>query len=111
MSRPGSNLQGRAYINKEAINHGVGFEKNGFRGEEQLYERTKLLKASTFAMIMHGLLTPYRQTVTFVLSFCVLQVPKLIDFLRSRSLRPGLGKLPIVAVIVVIDANDPRYGF
>lgn len=38
---------------------------------------------------------------------CV-QVPKLMEFLRLRSLRPGLGKLPIVAVIVVIDPDEPR---
>ena len=39
---------------------------------------------------------------------CAMKVPKLMEFLRSRSLRPGLGKLPIVPVIVVIDAGDPR---
>lgn len=37
-----------------------------------------------------------------------VQVPKLMEFLRMRSVRPGLGKLPIVAVIVVVDADDPR---
>lgn len=36
------------------------------------------------------------------------QVPKLMEFLRLRSLRPGLGKLPIVPVIVVVDPDDPR---
>eukprot|EP00904_Undaria_pinnatifida_P013541 jgi/Undpi1/9317/HiC_scaffold_26.g11775.m1 len=41
-------------------------------------------------------------------SFLLAVVPKLMEFLRSRSLRPGLGKLPIVSVIVVIDAGDPR---
>lgn len=42
------------------------------------------------------------------LSCIVTQVPKLMEFLRMRSLRPGLGKLPIVAVIVVVDGNDNR---
>ncbi|CAM9429127.1 unnamed protein product, partial [Laminaria digitata] len=41
------------------------------------------------------------------------KVPKLMEFLRSRSLRLGLGKLPItihhiVSVVVVMDASDPR---
>lgn len=31
-----------------------------------------------------------------------------MEFLRSRSLRPGLGKLPVVSVAVVIDNNNPR---
>lgn len=38
----------------------------------------------------------------------MLKVPKLMDYLRLRSARPGFGKLPIVAVVVMIDANDPR---
>lgn len=31
-----------------------------------------------------------------------------MEFLRSRSLQPGLGKLPVIPVVVVIDSNDPR---
>ncbi|CAM9260537.1 unnamed protein product, partial [Hapterophycus canaliculatus] len=31
------------------------------------------------------------------------------EFLRLRSLRPGLGKLPIVPVVVVVDPDDPRH--
>ncbi|CAM9531693.1 unnamed protein product, partial [Ectocarpus sp. 8 AP-2014] len=36
------------------------------------------------------------------------KIPKLMEFLRLRSLRPGLGKLPIVSVIVVVDPDDLR---
>ncbi|CAM9319203.1 unnamed protein product, partial [Ectocarpus sp. 13 AM-2016] len=36
------------------------------------------------------------------------KIPKLMEFLRLRSLRPGLGKLPVVSVIVVVDPDDLR---
>ncbi|CBJ32014.1 expressed unknown protein [Ectocarpus siliculosus] len=36
------------------------------------------------------------------------KIPKLMESLRLRSLRPGLGKLPIVSVIVVVDPDDLR---
>lgn len=38
----------------------------------------------------------------------ISKVPKLMEFLRSRCLQPGLGKLPVIPVVVVIDPNDPR---
>ncbi|CAM9143354.1 unnamed protein product [Discosporangium mesarthrocarpum] len=36
------------------------------------------------------------------------KVPKLMDYLKTRALSPVLGKLPVVAVVVVIDPADPR---
>lgn len=45
----------------------------------------------------------------FLVPISIFQkVPKLMEFLRLRSLRPGFGKLPLVSVAVVIDPNDPR---
>eukprot|EP00903_Cladosiphon_okamuranus_P017020 g15687.t1 len=51
---------------------------------------------------------PTRGGVDAVITDLDPKVPKLMEFLRMRSLQPGLGKLPIVAVIVVVDTDDPR---
>lgn len=32
----------------------------------------------------------------------------MMDFLRSRSLRPHFSKLPVISVVVIVDTVDPR---
>ncbi|CAN0037910.1 unnamed protein product [Scytosiphon promiscuus] len=51
---------------------------------------------------------PSRSGVDAIVTDLDPKVPKLMEFLKLRSLRPGLGKLPIVPVVIVVDPDDLR---